>query len=153
MSGVLPEDSKQILEGLLDPAKFEDSLALLGSAQARFESLFRYTANPTIVRSGSKFNVIPGDAWVDIDSRILPGRTVKDVVVELNSLLGKDVYIEVVASGPKTNRRWISPFSKPFPKFWRNLIRKVFQFPICLTRAQMAGYWKPTAFKIMATCR
>jgi acetylornithine deacetylase/succinyl-diaminopimelate desuccinylase-like protein len=98
----LPDESSKILEGLLDPNLFEKSLAAIGPDCERFESLFRDTANPTIIRSGEKFNVIPGEASVEIDARILPGRTTKDMVFELQKLLGDEVVIEVIACGPKT---------------------------------------------------
>jgi acetylornithine deacetylase/succinyl-diaminopimelate desuccinylase-like protein len=99
---VLPDDSRKILEGLLDPRQFEDSLAAIHQGRERFESLFRDTANPTIVTAGKKFNVIPGEALVEIDARILPGRTTEDMVSELQTLLGEEAIIEVLASGPKT---------------------------------------------------
>jgi len=59
MIRVLPKNSREILEGLLDPNKFETSLASLGNARRRFEGMFRDTTNPTIVSAGTKFNVIP----------------------------------------------------------------------------------------------
>jgi len=102
MCEALPDEHSQILEGLLDSQRFEAALAAIGPGRERFESLFRDTANPTIVRSGRKFNVIPSEASVEIDARILPGRTTEDMVAELQSLLGDDAIIEVIASGPKT---------------------------------------------------
>ena len=98
---VSPPD-QEILRGLLDPETFAGSLAAIGPGQERFESLFRDTANPTIVRVGDKFNVIPSAVLVEIDARILPGRTAADVVAELQALLGDDVEIEILAAGPTT---------------------------------------------------
>ncbi|MGD8402165.1 MAG: M20/M25/M40 family metallo-hydrolase, partial [Anaerolineales bacterium] len=98
----LPDEVSKILDGLLDPGQFEDALAAIGPGRERFESLFRDTANATIVRSGLKFNVIPGEASVEVDARILPGRTTEDMVSEIRKLLGDEVLIEVIASGPKT---------------------------------------------------
>ncbi len=101
LSEHLDGDIAQALLDLLDPATFGDALTRIPDA-ARFESLFRDTANPTIVSAGGKFNVIPSEAMVDIDARIIPGRTAEDVVRKLRTLLGSDVEIEVVAAGPKT---------------------------------------------------
>jgi acetylornithine deacetylase/succinyl-diaminopimelate desuccinylase-like protein len=98
---VSPED-QEILTGLLDPERFEASLAALDENETRFESLFRDTANATIATAGSKFNVIPAEGFVEIDARILPGRSTADMVAELHSILGEDVSIEVLASGPPT---------------------------------------------------
>lgn len=102
MGEVLAEDAREILEGLLDPESFDASLEAIGPERARFESLFRDTANPTIARAGQKFNVIPGEAVVDIDARILPGRTTEEMVTEIQTRLGDEAIIEVIASGPKT---------------------------------------------------
>lgn len=105
MCKALPDESVNTLNMLLDPNQFEDGLAAIGPGRQRFESLFRDTANPTIVKSGRKFNVIPGEASVEVDARILPGRTTQDMVIELRKLLGEEVVIEVIASGPKTKQR------------------------------------------------
>lgn len=102
MMDVLPEEHSKILAGLLDPETFEASLDAIGPGREQFESLFRDTANPTITRSGKKFNVIPAEAEVEIDSRILPGRSHDDIVQDLRELLGDDVDIQVLAAGPKT---------------------------------------------------
>ena len=101
LSKHLDGDIAQALIDLLSPSTFDDALTRIPDA-ARFESLFRDTANPTIVSAGGKFNVIPSEAVVDIDARILPGRTSEDMVRELRTLLDDEVEVEVVAAGPKT---------------------------------------------------
>lgn len=98
----IPADSQDALQALLEPQTFEAGLASLGNGSERFESLFRDTANATIVRSGEKFNVIPSEARVEIDARILPGRTTEDMLIELRTLLSDEVEIDVLASGPIT---------------------------------------------------
>lgn len=100
----LPLPAQEILYGLLDPETFETALDKLGDGSERFESLFRDTANATIVRSGGKFNVIPSEAEVEIDARILPGRTPEDMLVELRKILGDRLEIDVLASGPPTKK-------------------------------------------------
>lgn len=102
MSQVVSPEAKQILADLLDPERFEASLAAIGPDRPRFESLFRDTANATIVTAGNKFNVIPAEAFVEIDARILPGRTTADIVAQLRAILGEEVAIDVLASGPPT---------------------------------------------------
>ncbi len=102
MIQVLSDEAGEILSGLLDPDSFEIALEAIGHGRERFESLFRDTANPTIAFSGHKFNVIPAEALVEIDARILPGRTYENVLDELHAILGQEVTIEVIAFGPKT---------------------------------------------------
>src|SRR6202011_6287028 len=52
-------------------------LAELGIAPDKAPPLFRpmlsNTVTPTILRAGYKDNVIPGEAWVILDGRTLPG--------------------------------------------------------------------------------
>ncbi len=101
MASHMEGNTANALDGLLESNTFASSLERLPNAP-RFESLFRDTANPTIVQAGGKFNVIPSEAVVDIDARILPGRSADDVVAELRRLLGDDVSIDIVAAGPQT---------------------------------------------------
>lgn len=98
-------ETAQILTGLLTADTFDTALQRLPAKHEVFESLFRDTANPTIVTAGQKFNVIPAEASIDVDTRILPGHTPDDIVGEIRQLIGDDteiddIEIEVVASGP-----------------------------------------------------
>ncbi len=58
------------------------------------------TASPTILRAGTKINVIPGEAEVQIDGRTLPGQSDEDFLAELRVVLGPDVELEVIKSAP-----------------------------------------------------
>lgn len=102
MCEVLPEDKKKVLSGLLDPERFDSALSAIGAGRERFESLFRSTANATIVAAGKKFNVIPSEARIEVDARLLPGDTVPTLIAELQSILGDEVSIEIAAAGPPT---------------------------------------------------
>ena len=46
-------------------------------------ALVRDTFSPDVVHAGVKYNVIPGDATVEIDCRLLPGTTEPDIRAEL----------------------------------------------------------------------
>ncbi len=67
-----------------------------------FGALLTNTASPTVVRAGSKTNVIPGTAEFEIDGRLLPGQTEADFLRELRAVLGEDVELEVLKSVPAT---------------------------------------------------
>jgi acetylornithine deacetylase/succinyl-diaminopimelate desuccinylase-like protein len=58
------------------------------------------TASPTVVRAGSKINVIPGLAECEIDGRTLPGQTSEDLLRELHAVMGKDVELEIMRQAP-----------------------------------------------------
>jgi len=74
-----------------------------------FGALLSNTATPTIVRAGSKVNVIPGRASVDIDGRLLPGQSEASFLDELRAVLGKDATLEVLRSLPPVETTSISP--------------------------------------------
>ncbi|WP_394825329.1 M20/M25/M40 family metallo-hydrolase [Pendulispora albinea] len=74
-----------------------------------FGALLSNTATPTLVRAGSKVNVIPGRASVDIDGRVLPGQTEASFLEELRAVLGKDATLEVLRSLPPVETTSTSP--------------------------------------------
>jgi acetylornithine deacetylase/succinyl-diaminopimelate desuccinylase-like protein len=80
-----------------------------GSARG-LAALLSNTASPTVLRAGSKINVIPDRAEVDIDGRILPGQTEDDFLRELGAILGPDVELEVLRSAPPVVT---DPFESP----------------------------------------
>jgi acetylornithine deacetylase/succinyl-diaminopimelate desuccinylase-like protein len=61
-------------------------------------ALLSNTASPTVLRAGSKINVIPDLAEVEIDGRTLPGQTEEDFLRELGAILGPEVELEVILS-------------------------------------------------------
>jgi acetylornithine deacetylase/succinyl-diaminopimelate desuccinylase-like protein len=72
-----------------------------GASIARsFSALLSNTAAATVVRAGSKTNVIPGLAEFEIDGRTLPGQTDDDLLRELHAVLGEGVELEIIKSAP-----------------------------------------------------
>jgi acetylornithine deacetylase/succinyl-diaminopimelate desuccinylase-like protein len=72
------------------------------SISRSFSALLSNTASATVVRAGSKTNVIPGVAEFEIDGRTLPGQTDEDLLRELREVLGPDVELEIIKSCPPT---------------------------------------------------
>jgi acetylornithine deacetylase/succinyl-diaminopimelate desuccinylase-like protein len=77
-------------------------LRVLGEAGRPFEPMLRNTVNATIVGGGDKINVVPGEATVQLDGRVLPGFSSDDVVREVRAVAGDDVDIEVERHEPAT---------------------------------------------------
>jgi acetylornithine deacetylase/succinyl-diaminopimelate desuccinylase-like protein len=72
-----------------------------GASFARgFSALLSNTAAATVVRAGTKTNVIPGHAEFEIDGRTLPGQSDEDFLRELRAVLGNDVELEIIKSAP-----------------------------------------------------
>lgn len=65
-----------------------------------FAALLANTVSPTILRAGTKTNVIPGHAEAELDGRTLPGQTTADFLRELEAVAGPDVRFEVIQEAP-----------------------------------------------------
>ncbi|MFW6050243.1 MAG: M20/M25/M40 family metallo-hydrolase [Myxococcota bacterium] len=65
-----------------------------------FRALVRNTATPTVLKAGSKTNVIPSTAVAEIDGRIAVGSTEQEFLEELRTLAGPGVELEVITSAP-----------------------------------------------------
>ncbi|MDJ1370340.1 M20/M25/M40 family metallo-hydrolase [Gulosibacter molinativorax] len=66
-------------EALTDPERLDSALPALGSLAGLGHALTHMTVSPNIVRAGDKLNVIPGEATIDLDIRVLPGQTEEDL--------------------------------------------------------------------------
>jgi acetylornithine deacetylase/succinyl-diaminopimelate desuccinylase-like protein len=91
------DGQRENLLGLLDEATYEKSLAALPLAEPqkrRLNAAMRNTAVPTILKAGSKINVIPAEAECQVDCRILPGTTRESLEQELRAVIGDQVEIE-----------------------------------------------------------
>jgi acetylornithine deacetylase/succinyl-diaminopimelate desuccinylase-like protein len=91
----LPRPAAIPLRGLLNPRLTDGLLRVLGEAGRSFDPMLHNTVNATIVRAGDKVNVVPSEATVELDGRLLPGFGPDDMVRELRALVGDDVEIEV----------------------------------------------------------
>jgi acetylornithine deacetylase/succinyl-diaminopimelate desuccinylase-like protein len=90
--------ARVVLPLLLKPALADRLLPLLpdkGTARA-MSAILRNTATPTVLRAGTKTNVIPSFAEAEIDGRSLPGQSVDDLLREVREVLGPEVTLEVL---------------------------------------------------------
>ena len=108
----LPAPQKQVLARLTMPQVAGLILDLLikdpGQKRA-FGAMLSNTASPTIVRAGSKVNVIPSKATVDIDGRTLPGQSDAAFLEELRQAMGGEPKLEILRSLPSVT----APTSTP----------------------------------------
>jgi acetylornithine deacetylase/succinyl-diaminopimelate desuccinylase-like protein len=84
-----------LVRQLLNPALTDRLLRTMGSRARAFSPLFHNTVSTTMVRASEKLNVIPSEASVTMDGRLLPGFAPSDMVSELAGVLGDDVDLEV----------------------------------------------------------
>ncbi|GAA2110585.1 M20/M25/M40 family metallo-hydrolase [Streptomyces synnematoformans] len=74
----------------LDPEDMDATLARLGGIAKIIGATLRNTANPTMLGSGYKVNVIPGQATAHVDGRFLPGHE-EEFLADLDRILGPRV--------------------------------------------------------------
>jgi acetylornithine deacetylase/succinyl-diaminopimelate desuccinylase-like protein len=92
----LPAPAAAAIRGLLNPRLTDGLLRVLGESGRAFDPLLHNTLNATIVRAGDQVNVVPSEATVDLDGRLLPGFGPDALLAELRSLIGTQVELEVV---------------------------------------------------------
>jgi acetylornithine deacetylase/succinyl-diaminopimelate desuccinylase-like protein len=83
---------EDIEKGLRDPA-FSKRL----TSNPIFNAMVRNTISLTILRGGSKINVIPSEATGSLDCRLIPGSSKEDFLKEIKRRLGDEIEVEVVS--------------------------------------------------------
>jgi acetylornithine deacetylase/succinyl-diaminopimelate desuccinylase-like protein len=104
LSTALPAPQRFVMRRLTTPALAAlilDHLVKDKDQRRSFGAMLSNTASPTVVRAGSKVNVIPGRAHVDIDGRTIPGESVADFLAELREVIDDEgTKLEVLRSLP-----------------------------------------------------
>ena len=96
-AAVLPETFagtlRAIADGELDPAAADRAIdGLCDPMYARaLRAVIRDTMSPDVIHSGVKYNVVPGDAMIEVDCRILPGTTAEAVRAEIERKIGPEL--------------------------------------------------------------
>ncbi len=88
----------RVFRDLLDVESKPGALEALGDSAPLFEAVLQNTATPTVVRAGSKVNVVPSEARVKIDGRPLPGVGAGELISELRQAVGEEVALGVERS-------------------------------------------------------
>lgn len=86
-----------IMRQLLRPNRAERLLGALRGQLGLLEPLLRNTVSPTMIHAGHKNNVIPSEATLTLDGRMLPGFTPDEMVAELRAIVGDTAEIEVLS--------------------------------------------------------
>lgn len=80
-------------------------------AVSMFEAMVSNTANPTVVRAGEKFNVVPDVVELELDTRLLPSEKIDGVVERLRSIFQGKAEIEVLSFEENNRPADISRFT------------------------------------------
>lgn len=65
-----------------------------------FHALLHNTVSPTVLRAGSKTNVIPAEAEAELDGRILPGQNLEGFLQEIRAVVGPGFEFEPIQVAP-----------------------------------------------------
>jgi acetylornithine deacetylase/succinyl-diaminopimelate desuccinylase-like protein len=110
----------EVTSPLLDAGSMDEVLETLPVGMARqFHACTHTTLAPTMIRGGSKINVIPDRVSLDVDVRTLPGQSDVEVQALIQEALGDlaaEVTIEVIKAEPSS----ASPTDTPL---WDTLSR------------------------------
>ena len=100
MASGLPFHERLALRPALVPALTDRLLDLFGKDGDSLDPLLHNMATPTVIRGGESTNVIPTEFTVDLDGRVLPGQTPRDLVRELEALVPGAAQFEIVEEEP-----------------------------------------------------
>jgi acetylornithine deacetylase/succinyl-diaminopimelate desuccinylase-like protein len=84
---------RRVAAGETDPERADRAIdAVCDPVYARaLRALIRDTLSPDVITAGLKYNVIPGDAVIEVDCRLLPGTTEADMRAEVERRIGPDL--------------------------------------------------------------
>jgi acetylornithine deacetylase/succinyl-diaminopimelate desuccinylase-like protein len=112
-------------ESLIDPSRFYEGLPAVGDLAAFAHASTHTTISPNVVHAGEKLNVIPGEATIALDIRVLPGVSADDVDDYLREALG-DLLEHVVIEGEQFVPSSSSPMDTPLVDVMRGAVRRAY---------------------------
>ncbi|HQX74860.1 MAG TPA: M20/M25/M40 family metallo-hydrolase, partial [Thermoflexales bacterium] len=86
-----------MLREALDPERnlaALDALPLPEGTRRMMYAMTHNTTTPTILRGGTKINVVPGEVEAEVDCRVLPGATPESIAAEVRAIVGDGVEVE-----------------------------------------------------------
>ena len=100
-----------------------------------------------MIRAGEKTNVIPSEATLEVDGRILPGFTSDDLIREVRGLIGDEPEIEIIRELTPTE----APIDDPVMETMKEVIVRhdpeAVVVPNLLTGFSDATHWKKLGMK------
>src|SRR5216684_3286126 len=73
-----------------------DALPMDDLLKIELRAMAHNTIAPTLLQAGSQINVIPSEAEVSLDARILPGWTTEMFLEEIRTIFGEDIDVEFI---------------------------------------------------------
>lgn len=115
----------ELRSAVTDPVRFFEGVDGLGELNGFAHASTHTTISPNVIRAGDKANVIPGEATVQLDIRILPGVTPDDVRGYLRDALG-DLLEHIDIEGDWFGESTISPIDTPLYAALGSAVRRAY---------------------------
>ncbi len=146
LARVLPEPLAGHLAKLRASPDDGAPLAALPARDAQYlRSVLHHTVNPTVIRAGTRTNVVPSEASVELDGRLLPGDFPTGAfIAELRGLTGDDAELEILVEGEPMPAPALGPFYELLAGLLRELDPGGVPLPSLFANLGMSCYgWLP----------
>jgi acetylornithine deacetylase/succinyl-diaminopimelate desuccinylase-like protein len=132
--------SPRLMDGLLSVLK--------GDSRNVIRALVTNTISPTLLRAGSKVNVIPSVAEADIDCRLVPGQTPDDVKREIHQIVGEGIELETIYTTSGAEFSTDTPLYKLLEKRTRKMDPSGLTIPMMMPGATDACQYQNAGIKV-----
>ncbi len=132
------------LAGLLsNPTLVNLALGMVkGPARSMLIAMTTNTCTPTVLRAGSKTNVIPSSAEVQLDCRKLPGQSPEDVKREVIKACGMDVSLETIQTTDGAEVSTATPLYATLERCTRKMDPQAIIIPLLIPGATDASQYQ-----------
>lgn len=83
LAAIEDEDTARTMRALETPQRLELAAGRLSEMSPVWSSMLRDSIAPTQLRSGIRSNVVPSEAWANLNVRLLPGNSIDPLVAQL----------------------------------------------------------------------
>jgi len=122
--------------------------SIKGESSNMLSALVTNTLTPTILHAGSKVNVIPSMAEVEIDCRLLPGQTPESVIKEIHQIVGEGIELETVYTTCGAEFSTETPLFKLMEKRTRQMDPGGLVIPMLMPGATDACQYQSAGIKV-----
>ncbi|MBN2549448.1 MAG: M20/M25/M40 family metallo-hydrolase [Anaerolineales bacterium] len=106
------------------------------------------SVSPTVLQAGSKSNVIPSEASVHLDCRLLPGQKPEDVIRELSAVMGRQVKLEPLTTSTGAEFPVDTPLYRLMEKALKQMDGEGITFPLLMPGATDASLYQRAGIKV-----
>jgi acetylornithine deacetylase/succinyl-diaminopimelate desuccinylase-like protein len=119
-----------------------------GNSRSMLTAMTTNTCTPTLLRAGTKTNVIPSEAEAHLDCRKLPGQSVEDVQREILAITGEGVTLEPLQTSDGVEVSTGTPLYKTLERHTRNLDPKGIVIPLLMPGATDASQYQKAGIQV-----